>query len=338
MRAQVAEFYRAKGYQVRENPRVRGASDQIYAVEMVASGPLGSLLISFGDAGGVDAVEISRVRTLARDIGATPVIVASELPPELRRMAAQFAVVVLDEATLNGPDGSVPNVPVAVGADLRRDLDQHPWPESGRARADIVTGGEAGGHADVADVDDLLSQLGGRVPPAKERSDGAGLWKRTGSPAAGVVVPAAATPMVEVPGSPAPAAQPPARHIIQQSTAAPVQSAPPAPFSWLSPGKPIHATPPGPTVDDLLGPHPTPAPSGFGHRVKASPPTISLDDAPLLSHEATLQTRRATIGERAGDVRDAVEGAVGDRAGLVKFGLWLAGGAVALFLAIRWLA
>ncbi|MEA3191110.1 MAG: hypothetical protein QOD77_1692 [Thermoplasmata archaeon] len=137
-RSRVADFYRGKGYQVRENARVRGASENVYAVDMVATGPLGALLVSFGDAAGVDGPELGRVRKLARDIGATPVIAAPELQPELRRMAAQFGVVVVDDVALVEPN-PIPNVGgPTLGADsAARDLEAHPWPASGRARPDV---------------------------------------------------------------------------------------------------------------------------------------------------------------------------------------------------------
>ncbi len=334
LRAQVADFYRAKGYQVRENPRVRGHSESIYAVEMVAEGPLGALLISFGDAGGVDAAEISRVRTLARDIGATPVIAAQELSPDLRRMAAQFAVVVLDQATLAQPDDLLPAA--AVPRDLRRDLDAHPWPESGRARPE-----ETGAHMDPQDVDDLLSQLGSSKPVGRARTDGGGLWKRSAigvapsapaSPPASVAVPPAAplTPPAVPPTHPAPTARPTA-------TAKPA-----APFGWLASSRPDVAVvePTRPTVDDVLPPAPMPAP-----RPRLHVTNVPADDAadvplthgpPLLSHEATLQTRRATIAEKAGDLRTAVEDRVAPRMGLLRFGLIVGGGALLLFFLIRW--
>lgn len=305
-RAQVADFYRTKGYQVRENPRVRGASESIYAVEMVAEGPLGALLISFGDAGGVDAAEISRVRTLARDIGATPVIAATEIPPDLRRMAAQFAVVVLDGAALMQPDEAVPTVPMAH--ELRRDLDAHPWPASGRARPE-----EEGGAMDPQDVDDLLSQLGSSRPAARPRSDPAGLWKRTSL------------------APPVPAANPRPAQPISAGLARPMAASPGAPssagtarFGWLTqPGSGVAQVEPArPTLDDVLPPL---EPAG-------APP-----QEPLVSHDATVLARRATLVERAEDLRDNLDERVGDRAGLIKFGLLALGAALLLFLGIRYL-
>lgn len=151
-RSRVADFYRGKGYQVRENARVRGASENIYAVEMVATGPLGALLISFGDAAGVDGPELGRVRTLARDVGATPVIAAPELAPELRRMAAQFGIVVVDGPALEDPN-PIPNVGPLGPDPTRRDLEAHPWPASGRAHPE----GEAPGARTAAQPPSLLA-------------------------------------------------------------------------------------------------------------------------------------------------------------------------------------
>jgi len=129
-RTRVADFYRARGYEVREGVKVRGASQNVYTLDLVAEGPLGALLVSFGDAVGVDAAEVARVRTLARDIGATPVIAAPTATAELRRLAAQLTVVVLEESALDEP---APRLPGPALADpTSKDLAAHPWPDSGR--------------------------------------------------------------------------------------------------------------------------------------------------------------------------------------------------------------
>lgn len=161
--AQVAQFYRAKGYEVHENPKVRGSSENIYTVAMVADGPLGALLISFGDAAGIDGAEIGRVRTMGRDIGATPVVAAKTLSPELRRLAAQMGVVVVDESMVTAEGPHPRDLPAIDQADpLRRDLDMHPWPASGRAFS--FAGPTA---ASARDVDELIADL--HAPPAKPR-------------------------------------------------------------------------------------------------------------------------------------------------------------------------
>ncbi|MFO1533327.1 MAG: hypothetical protein ABR562_06480 [Thermoplasmatota archaeon] len=161
--ARVAQFYRAKGYEVHENPKVRGTSENVYAVAMVADGPLGALLISFGDAGGVDGAEIGRVRTMARDVGATPVVAAPTLAPDLRRLAAQMGVVVVDE-TMVIVTGPLPRDLPAVDAatdPMRRDLDAHPWPASGRAFSFAGPSSAA-----ARDVDELVAELHQPVPGA----------------------------------------------------------------------------------------------------------------------------------------------------------------------------
>lgn len=132
-RSQVAELYRSRGYTVRENCRVRGQSERIYAVDLVAQGPLGNLLVSFGDAGGVDAMEIGRVRQVAKDIGATPVMAAPDLDLDMRQLAAQMAVVVMDEAAVRAPGEGVPMI---GGRPRREEMFDHPWPKSGRAEND----------------------------------------------------------------------------------------------------------------------------------------------------------------------------------------------------------
>ncbi|HUR61341.1 MAG TPA: hypothetical protein VM286_03125 [Candidatus Thermoplasmatota archaeon] len=130
-RSRVADFYRARGYEVREGVKVRGASQNVYHLDMVAEGPLGALLVSFGDAAGVDAAEVSRVRTVARDIGATPVVASATASADLRRLAAQLAVVVLEESALDDPAPRLPGPALADPAG--KDLAAHPWPASGRA-------------------------------------------------------------------------------------------------------------------------------------------------------------------------------------------------------------
>lgn len=134
-RSRVADFYRSRGYQVRENCRVRGESERVYAVDMVSQGPLGNLLVSFGDAGGVDPMELGRVRQIAKDIGATPVMAAPELDYDMRQLAAQMAVVVVDEATLRAPGDGVPMIGQRRKSE---DFLEHPWPKSGRADEDVV--------------------------------------------------------------------------------------------------------------------------------------------------------------------------------------------------------
>jgi hypothetical protein len=127
----VGEFYRSRGYEVREGVKVRGASHNVYTLEMVAEGPLGALLVSFGDAAGVDAAEVARVRTIARDIGATPVLATPAANAEIRRIAAQLTVVLLEEESLDHPAPKLPGP--ALANPLEKDLAAHPWPESGRA-------------------------------------------------------------------------------------------------------------------------------------------------------------------------------------------------------------
>jgi hypothetical protein len=288
-RQQVADFYRAKGYQVRENPRVRGHSEKVYSVAMVADGPLGALLISFGDAGGVDAIEVSRVRTLARDIGATPVIASPELSPDLRRIAAQFAVVVVDQDSMAGTEDEVPAVD--IGPDLRRDLDAHPWPASGRARPEEPPQTPAS----LRDVDDILSQLGSSKPEGvRARGDGAGLWRR----------PPAAS---EVPAPGRAAADPPA---------------PPRKFGWLA----SHASdipvvaPTRPSVDDALAEADAPVTPGI--------PDVEVvaHEATIMARQATLVQRSVEAARQARERWGLVRFGVGALlAAAILFGLirWL---------------
>jgi hypothetical protein len=187
--ARVAEFYRSKGYEVHEKPKVRGASENVYAVPMVANGPMGALLVSFGDAGGIDGHEIGRARTMARDIGATPVIAVPSLAPDLRRLAAQMGVVILDESTVAEP-GPLPKELPGVQADpMRRDLDAHPWPASGRA---FSFGGP--GVASARDVDELIADLHAKPEPEPVAAANGFAWA---APAATADVESVAAPVAK---------------------------------------------------------------------------------------------------------------------------------------------
>ncbi|MHB8634273.1 MAG: hypothetical protein ACYDBQ_09980 [Thermoplasmatota archaeon] len=133
-RSDVAEHYRSKGYAVHENVRVRGASGNVYVVDMVCEGPLGNLLISFGDAAGVDGPEMGSVRRIARDLGMTPVLAAEEFSSEFRHRGLQSGVVLLDAEMHPSQGASTAAAWPAPPRLDRTDLDAHPWPASGRAR------------------------------------------------------------------------------------------------------------------------------------------------------------------------------------------------------------
>jgi len=173
-REQVAGHYRRKGYSVHEGPKVRGKSGQVYAVDLVCEGPLGGLLVSFGDAGGVDPAEVGRVRVMARDVGASPVIAAPRLEPAVRAHAVQLGVAVLDEASVaDGADptmtahdgtrsapGAIPapdEVQMPMDLIMPRSLDEylraHPWPRSGTVE------GVQTGPLRAREVDDILATV-----------------------------------------------------------------------------------------------------------------------------------------------------------------------------------
>lgn len=167
-RSRVAEFYVAKGYQVHEQARVRGASGNIYVVDMIAEGPLGNLLVSFGDAGGIDGPEMGSVRRVAKDLGMTPVLAAESFSSELRHQATQHGVVLLDEALdAAAPPGEKPAwlgiVPRGIGL---AEFEAHPWPESGRIAEPAASSQES----DVTDLSvsgsAVLLQRPALVPPA----------------------------------------------------------------------------------------------------------------------------------------------------------------------------
>ncbi len=134
LRDEVAGHYRAKGYTINERVRVRGQSGAIHAVDMVAQGPLGNLVIAIEDAGGFEGPEMHAVRRAAKDIGATAVMAARTIPDGLRRQASEAGVVLLDERGLSAKPPV--EVPVDDGA-----IDYPPWPGQERApveRAEII--------------------------------------------------------------------------------------------------------------------------------------------------------------------------------------------------------
>jgi hypothetical protein len=297
--SRVADFYRSRGYVVHESARVRGASESVWAVQMVAEGPLGALLISFGDAAGVDGPEIGRVKAMAKDIGATPTIAAPEMSAELRRLAAQYGVVVVDDTALEDP---MPNLPAPVAAaalddPLRRALEEHPWPASGRSNpADLR------GDLKARDVDDMMTDLrqaGAFSPPRR-------------APVA-PVAPATpvASPQVVAPPSAAPAS--------------PHGGAPPSTakkFGWLGVQQMAAA---------LQPPAPLATPGSAPTDVMTAP---AAQPVSILEQDATLEARNATLGERAMDAASAITARPRIRWTVILATL----GAILLFFAIRWFA
>lgn len=127
LRDEVAGHYRAKGYTINERARVRGQSGAIHAVDMVAQGPLGNLIIAIEDAGGFEGPEMHAVRRAAKDIGATAVMAAKTIPDGLRRQAAAAGVVLLDERSL------VAAPPIETISDSAA-IEYPPWPGQERSR------------------------------------------------------------------------------------------------------------------------------------------------------------------------------------------------------------
>ena len=99
-RDSVAEHYRSKGYRLHEHVKVRGKSGAVHACDMIAQGPLGNLIVSFGDDTPFEAAEMGAVRRTARDVGATPVVAVEQLPEGIRNLAARAGVVLLDRDAL----------------------------------------------------------------------------------------------------------------------------------------------------------------------------------------------------------------------------------------------
>ena len=126
----VAEHYRSKGYRLHEHVKVRGKSGAVHACDMVAQGPLGNLIISFGDDMPFEAAEMGAVRRAARDVGATPVVAVERMPEGIRSLAARAGVVLLDRDALE----AVELEPIAA-----TESDTVAWPDRGPRRAERPT-------------------------------------------------------------------------------------------------------------------------------------------------------------------------------------------------------
>lgn len=122
----MGRHYEAKGYTVHRSRKVRGQTGAVYAIDMVVQAPHGNMLITFGDDGEVGGPEVGAIRNAARDIGATPVVAAPELPQSLRNQIAQAGVVVVDRAALEEEAVRAPQAldPTDTWA---------PWPQQGEA-------------------------------------------------------------------------------------------------------------------------------------------------------------------------------------------------------------
>lgn len=118
-RDDVVAHYRTKGYKVHEGVKVRGQSGAVHACDLIAQGPLGNLVVSFGDDGGFDGPEMGAVRRAARDVGATPVVAVESMPEGIRQLAARAGVVLLDRRAM----APVEETPIVVAED-----EPAPWP------------------------------------------------------------------------------------------------------------------------------------------------------------------------------------------------------------------
>lgn len=131
-RDRVKEHYRVRGYTLHEGAKVRGRSGTIYRCDLVAEGPMGSLVVSFGDAGGFEGPELQAVKRQAQDIGAGAVVASPQLDSAVHQAAREQGIILLDDPTLDQEDG-----PRAKEDDPFR---AHPWPDPERRRR---TGGGA---------------------------------------------------------------------------------------------------------------------------------------------------------------------------------------------------
>lgn len=118
----MVEHYRQRGYRIHENVKVRGSSGAVHACQLVAQGPLGNLIVSFGDASGVEGPELAAMRRTARDVGATAVAAVPEASRGVEEAARRHGVKILDDRQL------VAYEPVNVD-EVRPEAEDHPWPE-----------------------------------------------------------------------------------------------------------------------------------------------------------------------------------------------------------------
>lgn len=177
LRQRAAAHYRAQGYDVHEDVRVRGESGTVHACEMVVEGSLGYLVVGFPDDGGFVGPEMGGLRRTARDVGGTPVVVADEFTPEARNMATQLGVVLLPASDLpeSVPEPEGPTPWPSTEQDLEpeaEDAGQMHWPGSGRREPSL----ERPAHA--RDVDELVEEWTEQaVTGAAGRGAGAQLWR-----------------------------------------------------------------------------------------------------------------------------------------------------------------
>lgn len=199
-RAQVAAFYRGKGYQVHESIVVTGQSGNQQRVPLLCEGPLGNLAVFFGDAAGVDGPEIGAAKRVAKDLGATAVVAAGQFTNEQRGHAAELGVVLLDADAI-GTQPPTPRIESAwpghaPAKSLELDLAAHPWPRSGRPET-----ADAGPSLALSDIDQVQGRGDARtrtqadpgmarVPDAPAaRSDAGGLWKHGRAPRSTLAAP-----------------------------------------------------------------------------------------------------------------------------------------------------
>lgn len=100
-RDDVIAHYAARGYKVHESVQLRGETGRVHPCDLVAEGPLGSLVVTVRESGG--ATELASLRAKGKDLSATPVLAVPEARPDIRRAAMQMGIVVLQEADLVPP-------------------------------------------------------------------------------------------------------------------------------------------------------------------------------------------------------------------------------------------
>lgn len=334
----MAQHYRSKGYQVHASMVLDGRSGS-HRIPMLCEGPLGNLTVFFGDAGGIDEREIGSAKRIARDLGATAVVAAAHFTTDQRKAAADLGVVLLDEAMLgvapDKPDAARKAWPAATTPHeaLARDLEAHPWPDSGRP------GGFDGPHRAVTyEVDELLARFDAKAPAASAASvpsaatpRGSTFTSTTPSanrpptaqaapaPASVPTVPPTTSPPAGLPWkhpraggdkTPAAAAQTPA----QAGPAASGVRGPATRFAWLNLPKPAEAAPAAEYEETVA----TQATTGWDAGAGAAPATRSLGE-------------KATAAPRVVDPLARARRRV-----WVRRAAWMAAGALFVYLFLLW--
>ncbi len=128
-RERVATHYRARGYRVEEDMRLRADDGRIHHVDLVCKSGLGTLIVEIPDE--LDGTELASLRRKAKDLYGTPVLASPQIPVEIRNAAPRMGIVLLEEMDLQTePDGISLPPPAPAPEPV-------PWPEPKRREAPV---------------------------------------------------------------------------------------------------------------------------------------------------------------------------------------------------------